>query len=340
MIVYTGLLLFSLCSLFIYKRTNKDIFSILPYVFMAFVSGFRSNVGTDYRSYVDIFSAVSANINNWSNVEYAVRCFISFLNTIGANYQVFFLTFSVLTSYYYYKFIKDNSKDFMLSTVVYLCIGPFYLSTFNTVRQGLATAICMHALKYCYKNQKKFFCYIIIASLFHRSALLFIFMPLTKRIKKRYKLYTGILCVGMLSLLWSGIIQFILEELNLYSIYSGLGSYWNSSFLIFLFIALFVLMMDKIINSLDKQYALMICLAIALIVCGYGYGSLSIIFIRILLLVIPVFILAVPEIINIFVQKEFVKQTAYLFCIAYYFLVINTGANMLPYAFNFNLLGK
>ena len=74
--------------------------------------------------------------------------------------------------------IYRNSKDVMLSMVMCICLG-LYTFMIQGLRQAIAMSICLFAIESC-KNRKilQFLILVLIASLFHRSSLVFLVLYL------------------------------------------------------------------------------------------------------------------------------------------------------------------
>ena len=97
--------------------------------------------------------------------------------------QFFILVSAIIITFFVMRFIKLYSEDYEMSTVMYICLG---LLTFNMngMRQALAMAICL--LAYEFIEKKKFFPFlltILVATLFHKTAIVFLPFYLIRNIK-------------------------------------------------------------------------------------------------------------------------------------------------------------
>lgn len=82
--------------------------------------------------------------------------------------QYGFVTFSV------FRFIYRNSKDVFISVVAYICLGSFGMFLY-AFRQAFAIAICLFALEAVQKKQRIItILLILLASLFHQTAIIFL----------------------------------------------------------------------------------------------------------------------------------------------------------------------
>ncbi|WP_177223921.1 EpsG family protein [Butyrivibrio sp. INlla21] len=312
---------------------------MLPFVGMAFVGGFRYNVGVDYPAYEWIYDYVNESPDNNDYIEVGFRVLMRFVNEKGGTVQLVFLIASVLTAFFYYHFIKDNSVNFELSTMLYLCLGPFYFSSFNGVRQALAISIVLYATKYCGKDNVKYIILVLFATTIHTSSILMLLLMFSTKLKENYLLYAlGTYIVGAIATN-SNIVNMILNRSSSYSKYiDHPGNYWDKSYLLFAAIIIFAFLFRPIWKRFDKKYMCLLAIVLALIAVGYGHEQYSMLMTRFIMWGSPIFIILIPQMVSMFKQK---KELGVIICfvsILYYFNVARNGANMYPYMFNFKLL--
>lgn len=101
-----------------------------------------------------------------------------FLNWICINlfshYQSILVVTSAIIYYGYYRFCKQYSYSLLLSFAIFFFLG-FSDSCMNTIRQCIAMVITLYSYDYIVQKRKKsFFCAMLIAILFHKSAIVFI----------------------------------------------------------------------------------------------------------------------------------------------------------------------
>lgn len=190
------------------NKKRKIYFVILCGVIIALIMGLRSvNVGSrDTNYYYKLYDGVARFSNLQAFFKYHDIFDNGFFLSEGLFYlatyycakafpepQIFifltsaFITFSVMF------FIYKHSKDVMLSTVLYICLG---LMTFNMngMRQALALSICLFG--YDFAKRKKLFpfvCIIILAMLVHKTAIFFLvvyFIALLKCNIKHIAIFT------------------------------------------------------------------------------------------------------------------------------------------------------
>lgn len=337
--VYLILLTVTILSLFLYKKTNILVFKILPYVIMAFIGGFRSEVGVDYISYRDQFYDVLLKRNWYDNMEIGYRTFIEIIHFIGGNYQMMFLIISVLTCFFYYKFISQNSEDYILSTMLYMCLGPFYISSYNAVRGAFAISVFLYSLKFIEKDIKKYVFCILFVSTFHISAIPFLLFPIVKKMRKNY-----ITCMLFFSFMGIFIIQsdfleiFLNKFMPIYSRYSEVTRKMDLSYIIYYLICLIVIIIDLSMRvHTDSKYMYMLVFTCILIFMGLVTGKFTMMLTRFISWGTPALIIVLPKIVKKIKPSFICYSMIYSFCIAYFLILVSTARTMLPYNFNFKI---
>lgn len=164
------------------------------------VGGLRFEVGTDYLVYLrenHIIGSVFAGKPIDTEPLYRVIVEIGYF--FRSEQLVFFIT-ALLFSVFIFRFIFDQSQDWVLSVILLLLTGVFNQSL-NLMRQMVAVAIGMYAAKYALRKELfKYFLFVGIAVMIHKMALLFLpfyFVVDWKFItKKRIAVGLIIICVA------------------------------------------------------------------------------------------------------------------------------------------------
>lgn len=188
-----------------YKSQNKNntkLYLFLTFIVMVIPAYFRYNVGLDYALHFKIsdsimsLNSLSQAVKYWGRLESSFG-FIAFIfGKIGLHsghvlgFYAFFTQLFMLMGIWGY---RDKVPPMYL---MLLYMSSFYYRSFNMFRQYLAISIIFFALKYLLENKKNVFVFfVIIASIFHKSALISIFMFLYfKQFKGRNKLIVNFLC--------------------------------------------------------------------------------------------------------------------------------------------------
>lgn len=151
----------------------------IPWIGMAFIAAFRFFVGPDFYNYYHIFDILnSANgkpIYIEQNGELLYVYLAKMVMAIGGQAQLQFAISAFLTSYFFYKGFKyicqNNGVLFFIVSLLYL---PFlYVASLNVVRQLIATAIFVYAIRFIIESKFLLYCLtIFVATLFHMSAVI------------------------------------------------------------------------------------------------------------------------------------------------------------------------
>ena len=340
MIVYFLLLFICLMSLLIYNHTKNKFYKVLPYLLMTFVCGFRGNVGVDTKNYVEFFTKI---VSGQVSFEVGYDFLVKLVAYMGGTQQFIFLIMSGLTSFFIYKFIDEMKENFEISTIIYLCIGPFYFSSYNTIREALVVSVFLYSLRFLGDEPKylKFILCILGASLFHSTVLLWLVYPLYKMISKRISTYiivgVGILLAYIIEK--NGVIDYvIIHYLRQYGNYVQRAQQMDGSYILFCFIAIIIIIAatNKWI-IIDQKYLDMTVIAAFLIAFPLITNAHTMLFTRLASYVTPVFIVVVPQFKRMLKQKWLFNSALIIFCMGYYILLVSTNEDMKNYLFSFQL---
>ena len=343
--MYPYFLLFFIVALlaFFGAYSNRRIFLILIFIILTLFSGFRYNVGVDYPNYVKIFNGEKG----YSAKELGFNFLIDFLHAIGGTYQLMFLLLAIIMNVLVYKIIRYYSTDVWLSCLIYLCVAPFYFSSFNGTRQYIAIAIFLYSLRFIEtKKYKKYISLNLIGAFFFHSSLLFI-APLFPLIKKELSLKMKflIICGAIISNLF---LEYLLS-LTPYLNYLNIEKQVKVSTLTYILLVLIlpIVVFDKKMKIFKKNIVLFnlvfFCFLTLLLVVIQQKDILIQMFMRINSYFFFIFIVFVPVLLKIFQKKEFYlfPYAIVLFGIVAYFLtaIIYNGENsaLVPYQTNFYL---
>ncbi|QJT30071.1 EpsG family protein [Aeromonas media] len=177
---YNAVIFSSLLMLYLSLNfTRAAYFQYIAFSILFFISAVRYGIGTDYVNYQKIFELLSINELNIS-IEPLFYLINIFAIKLGFHFEFVVAVSSFL---FIYPLVKCSDKNVSIWIVFYLLLY-FYIASFNAVRQGIAISISCYALyNLFYSNDKKrYVIFILLASLFHYSALLgFIVIYIRKR---------------------------------------------------------------------------------------------------------------------------------------------------------------
>lgn len=158
-------------------ETVKKILYIICCLQLFILSALRTNIGIDFVSYRDKFNTISQLPINRLMQFYFEKGFL-FLNATVAlftdNFQwVIVLSSAITIGCVAYSIYKQSTSPF-LSVFLYITL-MYYYGSFCLIRQGIAISISLTAFTYLKKqNFLKYLLLVLLASLFHSSALILI----------------------------------------------------------------------------------------------------------------------------------------------------------------------
>ena len=237
--IYFGLVILSLLNSMVSKYVDLNLKRILAFILLfliTFVVGLRSvNVGSDTISYFNSFNFIRyENIGNFRNLlnnnflgsERLEPGFVylnKFLNSITSNPQILLFLESVLLYWSICLNISHLSLNPSLS-VFFVLTGGIFITSMNLLRQYMALALCFLGYYFWTKSEKKRALFIIIlaAICFHRTAIFFLILFLTDKIKfnKKSLAIGGLIALGSI-LLFNPIMQIIYKVFPYYASYSN-----------------------------------------------------------------------------------------------------------------------
>lgn len=198
MIIFIILFIYLLYSS---HTNNKIIFYFSLSVFTILV-GFRGlNVGVDTEGYYFIYEDIGTNgYHGYPEVLYGYLNY--FFYQCGFSFFLFQWGMSILTLIFISKVVRRNSPHLNFSLfVLYASFFIFY--SMNVTRQLLAVAIVLYAYSLLYNGKKKLFVlWVLIAFLFHYSAIISLVAILLQKIEVNKKIFWG----GLLTSIFMGLL--------------------------------------------------------------------------------------------------------------------------------------
>lgn len=223
MILYF-LIIFLIIIFFVFLKRKTAL--LLSFIILSLMAGLRKyTVGADTLQFYEAFNNIGQT-NDWTfsefRYEYGFSLLCKILYIIFRNPQSLIFFTSIFINFSVFIFIKNNSKDYFLSTMLYIFLN-YYFNYMNIMRQAIAIGIML--LFYRFLKEKNYLVYllgIIIAFFFHKTAIVGLLLIIVK-IMNRYKYFNSFLLI-------CGIVAFLFYK-QIFMFGAGiLGDYYLAYF--------------------------------------------------------------------------------------------------------------
>lgn len=141
--------------------------------------GLRYGLGRDYFSYENIFNHIAAT-GDGGNLEVGFVLVNKLVSYLGFDYWAFTLLFTFLIYFVAMLAYPKGNK----ALVHFLFLLLLYFQSFNQIRSVLVLSIMLLAI-YSYIERKsiiQYLTFVLVAALFHKSALLFLVFPVVDKL--------------------------------------------------------------------------------------------------------------------------------------------------------------
>jgi hypothetical protein len=208
------------------KQTNlkRKTYIVLTFGVFLILMAFRAeSVGNDTVSYVRLFRDISLTGDvsiYFSRYEIGYLYLNKILSLITTQPQVIIIVTSVITIFGFARFILKYSEIPWLSTYLFFTLR-YYGTSMNIVRLNIAIVIILLSYDFLIQSKLlKFIFTVILASLFHRTAIVFLIAwPITK-LNYNYKtLGTSLVTTFSLYVLFPVIFPLLLFVFPIYQYY-------------------------------------------------------------------------------------------------------------------------
>ncbi len=186
----------------------KNISVLIVFLLLTIQDGCRWETGTDWNPYYNFF--INPHKNNYL-FEIGFIKLAEFFYWISKEYTIFLLAQALIVNYLITNTIYKFTNYPVLTMFVYYCL---YTPSMGMSRQFLAIAICIFSIRYLLNfNIYKFLFCVFLASLFHKSAIIFIIVLL---LRKQFDIsFIIIVSLSAIAFSLSGIVRHIPPELIL-----------------------------------------------------------------------------------------------------------------------------
>jgi len=161
-------------------KFKRNYLIFLSFLFPVLLGSLRYGVGTDYSNYVILFNNFSKLpleqfiYSNANNIEPGLYVVARIANIFPYAINLYFGLITFGTLFFLYLGLRRFRISYLPIALLlyYLMLFPI---SFNAVRQMLAVSIFFYATSFIYQKKLfKYVCLILLAALFHKSAILLI----------------------------------------------------------------------------------------------------------------------------------------------------------------------
>lgn len=179
-----------------YNNFISKIFAILSFLTVWIISAIRYGVGTDFFYYYNFIKQLETV--QIRNSEYGFKLIGLLIKSFSNNGQLLIIICSFVTIFLVYKVILKETTYPELSILLFFGLG-YYFNSLNIIRQYLAISLVFYASGYLLNKRKVFFLLLmILASLFHYSALVALLLIVTFKLKDTKFLNTKFIILGFI----------------------------------------------------------------------------------------------------------------------------------------------
>lgn len=183
-------------------RKNRQYFLFLAFCLLFMFSALRYQYGNDYITYYENYNLIKIS----GTSPYGSQTAFELLNKITPNFFVMIAVISFFELFVIYRFISTNvSANYRGIAVFLILVNPYvFLISLSALRQTIALMIFVIAIRFSYQRRPiPYFLLILLASLFHASALILLpvyFAANDKPVSRlQITIFTGVILVLLLN---------------------------------------------------------------------------------------------------------------------------------------------
>ena len=190
------------------QKKNK-IFINTSFIILFIILIIREPI-SDMQNYLSYLSFLrKANYEQFLNfnLEFMYKLLNVVIAKIWFNERFFICVIDTITTLEVYFFIKKYSKNYLITILLFVAIGTYYMQFF-ILRQAIAVAILLYSIRYI-KSKRifKFTLCVLIATLFHKTSLVFLLAYFVCNIKFNLKYLTLWIGIWATTFMFKGIIN-------------------------------------------------------------------------------------------------------------------------------------
>lgn len=321
---------------------QKYIF-VLLFLVLFLLSGLRKEVGTDFVSYQNYFNGIFTDAYDYMNIEIGYKA-VNYLVATFCNFeQSIFLVTSFFIVLLFFINIR-NYSDLPLYSIFCFVSLYFYFHSLNITRQYIAIAITFYSLKYLLnRNFIKYMLIILLASTFHRIAIVMIPFYFIADFKYNLKVYIIGVCLTLIAMIsLPFIIRLVAIIIPKYGYYIDFNSSGSSAYfsLIISGVGFLSALFVREKFGLDDKIYIVLMNALYISVLFNILAFSNILMYRIGTFYMIYIILLIPRVIVILEKKWFHFTTiiSSILVITALYQLVNNNSGVVPYNLNLSLV--
>jgi hypothetical protein len=196
-------------------------------IFLILFAGLRYKIGIDYASYERIHQIIRSMswtytelIDKSKEINQEVGFFV--LNIFFKNFNMMILFIAILSLILKYKFIYEHSKFIFLSLWLYYSMF-FIRYEMGLISQTIAVSIVLYSINFIITGRKyRFILTVVLASLFHYTAILFLpaYWLASRKLSLKFMFIVTIISLSLAYLPLTNLLSnFIIKLVPWYSLY-------------------------------------------------------------------------------------------------------------------------
>ena len=323
-----------------YNYTTKKVFISLITTQLILVLAFRNySVGVDIAGYINYFKYILPfyDLNQLMEFrqEIGYTMFVQFIGMFTNNEQIFLTIIAVFSIAPVGIFIYKYSKMPFLSFALYISMN-YYSFVFSGLRQAIAYAVVFSSYGFIINKQLfKFVLCVVFASLFHKSALIFLPAYFLAKLKiNKFTILGMIIFDGIIFLFRKAI--FLVLANTFYDAYELVESSAFTMMFLCLLIVMCGLPFYKRVISVSESNSILyifIIIGVSLMI----FASMGTNVMRVAEYYYMFVIIFIPEVMNAIRNKPIVILSGYILMIlmfvVYLWFLYHDGFSIVPYKF-------
>lgn len=194
--MYSYLLIIYIPTIFCFLgnmlKIKKKTLLQFSFFFLFLVAAFRFEFGADYTSYYSFYNKfLLKKYEELTFLEIGYRWLNILISSMKLDFNILLSVISFVNLYFFYRFmifINIKRSFYWIIFFTYISLYNLYFYHLSMIRQSIAIYIFLFSFQYIYKKEiKKYIIIILLATLFHKSAIILLPIYYINRINFKIK---------------------------------------------------------------------------------------------------------------------------------------------------------